>query len=434
MTPARRAITLLGAALLAVSLPPPAAAAEPDSGHDVTLAGEPITGGANWGDAIELASGGQYLDEFTESVLHYRIPRQIEGSTIHVGVTALGQGEDADPVQIEIGTWDGETCASNSISATASGYSNHLRSTHLATVPDFDDEDEDEDEDPCTSDEEIIMTVELNGDPEELRSLGEPVQLLIFEEPPPTNSDQLPEVSDGDDDWEEIGRDISGAESITPGTSFEDAPLLEPGTTYDVEIHPGQIQFFRMPLEWGQRLQAEAHFPEPVESLAEDLEDMGDGALMVLNPMRGSLAHSASFFSTGSATQLRVHTEPIQWFNREGSAATLAGDHHLVVSTGEHETGADFPMHYRLTTQTFGEADDGAPVYPDGHEDARPGFGASGSWAGGAAGQGWSGVLERIRGLGDNAAVVAVLATSALLMMGAGSWVMVRLLRRSEPR
>lgn len=440
-TAPHRSIAALLGALLVVTLPGSSAhASATDDPQDdqkdpsgVTLHGDEVRGGSNWGDAVELSTEGQYLDEFTDDTLHYRIPREIDDSTIHVGVTTFGQDGEGDSVQIELGTWDGEPCASSSISTSASGYRDHLRSTHIGTVTGMDVLEQDED--PCRSADEIIMSIELDADPDEARSIGEPLEILVYEEPPPTNLDDLPEAYDDMGEWVDIGRNIAGALEIAPGTSFDDAPVLDPGNTYDVELRPGQIQFFRVPLDWGQHLQAEAHFPEPSEQLSRELERMGQVSLMVVNPMRAALDSSAGSPSSRSTSQYRVRHEPIRWFNREWSFSTLAGEHILVVAADEHETGADFLMDYHLTMDTFGEAGEGAPEYPAEHENSQPGFsGGDGWWEGSTGSQGIVSAIERIRGLGENAAAVGALATFGLLMFATGSLVLVRTLRRGERR
>ncbi|GAA1187903.1 hypothetical protein [Nesterenkonia xinjiangensis] len=424
-----RTITAMGGALLLMLLTGPDAGAVEPAPDDVrpVLQGEEISGGGNLGDAVELSSGTQYLDEFSAGTLHYRIPREVDHSTIHIGVTTLGQDGEGDSVRVETGTWEGDLCSSDTISSSAAGFRDHLRTTHVAAGPPLDGGADG----ACGSSEEIVLTIELTMDPEDSRSVGQPVEILVHEEPRPVRLGTLP-PSDEDFDggeWQDIGRNVAGALEVTPSRSFGGAPELEPGSTYDVTIHPGETQIFRVPLDWGQRLQAEAYFPEPDEALADQLSGMGSVALMAANPLRAGLDHDSGAPSMSSSSQHRVSTGPIRWFNRESSHAMLAGDHFLVVTADQHDSGADISMLYRLTLDTFGEAGDGAPEYPEGHEDAWPVF------EGGEVTADRSGAdaLSRISALGDSSAVVAALATVGLLLLGTGIVVLVRVIGDPRP-
>ncbi|GAA3068405.1 MULTISPECIES: hypothetical protein [Actinomycetes] len=426
-----RTIAAMGGALLVMLLPgPEAAAAGEDTVQDTVqepvLQGEEITGGSNPGDAVALSSGTQYLDEFTTGTLHYRIPREVAHSTLHVGITTLGQSGDGDQVRVEMGTWEGDLCASDTISSSASGFLDHLRTTHVAAGPPLDGGADG----TCGSSEEIVLTIELNADPEDAVSVGQPLEILVYEEPRPVRLGELPPPDEGfDHDWRDIGRDVSGALEIEPGRSFGMAPELEPGSTYEVTIRPGETQIFRVPVDWGERLQAEAFFPEPDEHLADRLAGMGSVSLAVTNPLRALVDHDSGTLSTSSATQSRVSPGPVRWFNREFNYNMLAGDHYLVVTADEHDASDSLSLFYRLTLDTFGEAGDGAPAYPDDYEGAWPTFSGGEVTADGPG----TGALTRISALGDSTAVVAVLAVVGLLLIGSGSIVLVRVIRDPRP-
>ena len=106
---------------LLVALTAPEARADGDAGHsDVTLSGTPVSGGTHLGDALELSPGAAYTDEFvSDGELYYRIPRAMDGSTLHVSLTTDHDGgEEMDAYSIELSTWDGEDCASTTDSGT----------------------------------------------------------------------------------------------------------------------------------------------------------------------------------------------------------------------------------------------------------------------------------------------------------------------------
>lgn len=417
------------------------------------LTGQEVTGGANAGDAAELSVDAVYVDEFTGASLHYRIPRELESSTVHVGVAVTDEAgaEDLAGFEVELGTWDGDRCSSSSDFGSELDTRERLRSVHVAAGRDPEVE---AGEDPCGEQDELVLIIGPAGEEEDLQ--GHEFELTVYEEPQP--EDASAEEPDYDDlDWRDIGRDVSGAVSAEPGRSFAEATELDPGNTYDLSISPGEVQIYRVPLAWGERLQAEAFFPEPGDALSDQLSGMGSISLATLNPMRGIVSGDFDSLMSSMSTELRSATAPVAWENRFDSGAagaTLPGDYYLMLAADPHDDGEDVSLDFMLTLDTFDDAGVSAPAYPAGSEDARPDFSGQGGSGGGsensgsdgageaggaegegteAAGSGEDGELtavERIRSIGDHTGVVLSLAAFALLILATGSLFMVRAIRQ----
>ncbi|GAA1808530.1 vWA domain-containing protein [Nesterenkonia flava] len=339
-----------------------------------SLQGERVEGGANWGDAPELSPNAQYIDELSEEKLHYRIPRELENSSLHVALTTHNAEGEADWVEAELSTWHEDRCDRDSMIGTEFSTRDFLRTAQLVAYRDLEKE---AGEDPCAEDDELVLSVEFQGDDPE--TVGQPFEITIYEEPEAANQEDLPEATErAETEWTDMGRDPQGAVEVYGGNSFNNAPILEPGTTYDGDILPGEALVFRVPVEWGETLQAEAYFPEPDEELSENLSGSGiSSGLTVMSPMRGIIDSDFNSVWRNMSTELQVQSHEVRWNNRGSNQSDVEYTHHagyqyVVLVADHHDDGDSFTVPYRLTVATFGEASEGAPEYPEGMEDSSP--------------------------------------------------------------
>lgn len=428
----------LAGLLGAFSAPDVHADGGPDAGT-FSFDGTPVTGGSNAGDALALSPGAAYTDQFTDSTLYYRIPRELEGSTLHVSVSTHSEDvqDDWEAFEVSLDTWEGDSCASTTNSGMEMDTRERLRISHISSGTELGLDPDDEDS--CGEADELVLTIGPRWEDDDVA--GRDFELLIHEEPAAENAEQMEEDPDYNLSWTEIGRNAAGALDADPGSSFSSATPLEGGNTYDLSISPGEVQVFSVPLDWGQYLQAETFFPEPGQELADQLDSMGSVSLAALNPMRGIVDGENWPVSSFGDTEIRTATQPVQWNNRyeRSSGATLAGEYYLVVVADEHEDDESFPIDYLLTLETFDYdgAADGTPVYPAGYEDSRPAFGSEGD-EGSADAQteeqdrSEMTAVERVRSMGESTGIVISLGAFALLMMATGSLFMVRAIRRSQ--
>src|SRR5690606_2974545 len=99
-------------------------------------------------------------------------------------------------------------------------------------------------------------------------------EMVISEEPPVTNAEELPGAAPRSE-WQELqpGAPVG---DIVGGSSLNDAPRIEAGHTYSSEITRGEIVFFRVPVGYGQRLQALVEFPQPTGVFADTTSPVSD--------------------------------------------------------------------------------------------------------------------------------------------------------------
>lgn len=432
-----RTVAGLGLVGLMAAVTAPEARADGDAGHpDFTLGGTPVTGGTHLGDALELSPGAAYTDEFVgDDLRYYRIPREMDGSTLHVSLTTGHDGdEEMDAYSIELSTWDGEDCASTTNSGPVPETRGQLRTSHIAsgTTTDLDDDEED----LCGQADELVLSVGEDWEEDDLD--GQPFELLIYEEPAAEDaegSDEEPDYSDLE--WTEMGRNISGSVTAEPGSDFTDVPSVEAGSTYEASISPGELQIFSIPLTWGQHLQAEAYFPDT--GVVDSVDSV---SLAVLDPMRGLHEGEYEPLSFGDTTELRTSTDPVNWHNRydSWSSSTLAGEYYLVVAADDasSSTEEDTALDYLLTLETYEweDPETAAPTYVDGGADAQPPFGPNNEVAAVEAAEeeerAQMTVLERVRSMGESTGLVLSIGAFALLMMATGSLFMVRAIRQHQ--
>ncbi|MBW1601795.1 hypothetical protein JJV70_06655 [Streptomyces sp. JJ66] len=192
-----------------------------------------------------------------------------------------------------------------------------------------------------------------------------PVEIGYFAEPGLTGS--VPGPPPAPDDEEEAPTPPSGpAEQARGGTSFNDAGAIGTGVWKD-RLHAGESRFYRVPVDWGQRLSARLELPNT--ALAEDASTgyLSDGfGLQVYNPVRGQL-HDEGFASyRGKQTATELLTAPVDYGRRfadEGRGSSMAGWWYVQV-TLHQDLAAFFPDGAPVTLRTVvaGEAKE-PPAY-----------------------------------------------------------------------
>ena len=155
------------------------------------------------------------------------------------------------------------------------------------------------------------------------------------------------------------------AEQVTPGVWFDDAAELTPGETVAAEIVPGETQFFRLPLEYGQQLGAVI---EPVAE-SNDFADVRVGeqlAYTAYNEARAEvpLTRSNSFIGV-QRPEATGYAAPVLFSNRYGGAdgegspeATveklwLDGDQYFAVTFEKTFSQEEIDAQTQLPTLTY---------------------------------------------------------------------------------
>lgn len=321
--------------------------------RDYSAIGQPVVGTESAADAPAVQAG-DWVDALPASATRtYRVTREIADSTIHVGSTLRSDAAADDVLRIELTNEDGQTCGGDGVTAErAEGAL--LTASAIAS-------------DSCAEGDVLVSVERQNGvDPT-------PLELRVVEEPPVTDGASLPEPA-ASVSWEDPPSGTEG--EVVGGASFDDAPLLEPGTYTDT-IVPGEALTYQVEAEWGQQVVATVEYPEASGRLAEAIGPQGMiGTVAVVNPARaraglGSQASGAPSNQSlvGNAGQtLGNSTAPIAYRNREGSgavaASALAGRYTVVVGLEEDPDEENYLIPVTVRIGVVGEPGD-APQYAE---------------------------------------------------------------------
>lgn len=166
----------------------------------------------------------------------------------------------------------------------------------------------------------------------------------------------------------------TSTEQITTGSSFDDAAEIAPGQTYASTLVPGEVQAFRVPVGWGQRLVVRIDTPGLTPEQSDAMPGFRSMPVQILTPLRSSVDDSVdgaglpTSASLGDEPQTRyAATEPIAWASRlddEGSTAAIAGRYFVVIAA-DFDSTSSFELPFTITAQAQGEVR-GAPEYVDG--------------------------------------------------------------------
>jgi len=299
-----------------------------------TAIGKPVTGTPT-SQGAPVIGAGDWLDELgtTEDQLtkNYEVKREIPSSTLHVSASLRTIDSSGEKVEIDLATPDGTDCgldvnltqlsAGQLISAGASA-------SDITTFGDV------EAASPCTSADSIIATVVNDAS---TTTEPRPLEIRVIEELPVKNPDKLLEAAT-DATW--TPPPTGGpARKVTGGSSFDDAPLLQPGAYQDA-IVPGEVLTYQVDADWGQDVSATVDFPQAPTKLDEAIGNADMFARVdIFGPSReaagvngtaGSPTSQAFLFgSARGGQQFGIVTIPVTYRNRGGSqpqaGASLAG-------------------------------------------------------------------------------------------------------------
>lgn len=324
-----------------------------------TVSGEPVEGSLDVADAPTLGAG-QFTDTLAgeEQVRkHYLLERTSAGSLLTAGVTMRPERGGLGAFTLAIETLDGRHCGTRVGMPWSGGMGNSFGTAMVNSANHGMDG-------PCLEEESLVLSVEVQ--PGSGTIVGTPFELVVTEEPRPSNLAELPDDAPLPD-WHGIepGEPVG---EVVAGSSLNSAPLLEPGKTYSSELTRGEIVFFRVPVDYGQQLEALAVFPIPTGKLAETTGPVSDIAdIIIVSPTRGD-AHSTlsdmgglstrDFISTDRRSQVAATTPEVRWANSaagvRSEASAAAGDYYVGVSlTSSSEL--HLPVPFTISTQLVGE-------------------------------------------------------------------------------
>jgi Ca-activated chloride channel family protein len=156
------------------------------------------------------------------------------------------------------------------------------------------------------------------------------------------------------------------ARPVESGSSFNDAPVIGPGT-YTDSITMGETRYYRVPLRWGQRMAVGATFSVPGQGLA------GSMRLAFASPLRADLRpggpDTSSVLAPGLQNAVRGSTDaPVRFANRQSDDSTVQsytvdGDYFVILNPTYSLRPGETPMlGVTLTVEVVGTPEQG-PEY-----------------------------------------------------------------------
>ncbi|MFC5262906.1 VWA domain-containing protein [Kribbella qitaiheensis] len=331
------------------------------------LSGTPVEGGPQQEGAPVLAPG-LYSDKFgAEKVAkYYLIKRTIAGSTLRAGVSFRNPAGGSDVVEskTQLSTIEGDDCGWSyphnygSDEGLATGVASSWKET----------------QDECATADQLVLTVS-HGDKQ---LVATPFELRIDEEPPVSTTTGLPDEAE-----EPIWKSMPGStpREIVPGSSFPDAPLLSPGS-YRTTLMPGEVQLYKVKVDWGQRLQAQVSVPQLGAALDKAFDGIRYLDVNLISPTGDEVFATFAKGTPGGAykkvaltsrgTVHGVVSKEIRYLNRTGAnsyntGTSQPGEYYVLVTlTKKAEQPQPFAMPMTLTVGLQGTAGEGKPEYVNG--------------------------------------------------------------------
>ncbi len=226
-----------------------------------SVKGTKVTGADQLSEQAPLLQPGQYVDTYAKGSLqdgssnaagttkYYTVSLQ-KNSTLYVSATLVGPpstaglGSSTAAVKVTLRSRDNFRCddryESTSITSERHAPTTAVLSTDLARLGYVD---------RCPHEGVGIIEVERRGTAWQQQAL--PMEIVVRTEPPADSSGVAPGFTRAEPG---LAQPTFGVETpISAGTSFNDAPELTSGLTYTDTIKSGEDQFFRIPMQWGQR-------------------------------------------------------------------------------------------------------------------------------------------------------------------------------------
>ncbi|MFT4188083.1 MAG: VWA domain-containing protein [Aeromicrobium sp.] len=346
--------------------------AQTRSSRPFDFTGEPVEG-APEATGAPVIEPGVWLDALPSTgAKWYRVPRTVEGSTIHVGTMMLGAAYEAGTgahVSL-LPEPDGMSCDD----ASAYGATLGERAPILTASGDTWKSDP---ADECNTAGEIWLKVEGSGSGD---VGGHPISLYVYEEPPvsPDALDALPDEPESPA-WTALTPADDPEEGVVPGTSFINAPIVSDGS-YALDVNPGETQVIGVPLDWNESVQAQLDASLTAQ-IADAAAAGSDITIDVVGPL---LSESAvSFYGDqpedwsdpslvaaeeGDPLRIGAQSQVIAYRNRaqtdsEVEGAALPGVHYIRVTHNVRGDDANLP--YTLTIKTTDSGGDHAPAYEE---------------------------------------------------------------------
>lgn len=353
-TAARVAPVAAVAAALSVLAATPATAASPATATTTVTAARPaapadgggtpaayetaedakkIKGTAGSGDGPEITPG-TYTDSIGRGEKrYYRVDLDGKSSAFVSAVAAPKPGSRVDGtgegLKIELKAVDGSSCdgaTSPQFSAEGASYPIADYATRIIGA-----------DDECQTAGPYLFSVEREG-PATSDPARWPLEIRYMSEPGLKGGPRALPASPGEDPAdEETPAPVTSGEKRRAhgGTGFNDAGALAKGVWND-RVRPGETRFYRVPVDWGQRLNASVELGSG-SSTAEYPPTVYDGfGVTAYNPARGRFDDDVFVsYTPDESAQAAVYTPSVDYtrrFDYSDGTPCVAGWHYLAVT------------------------------------------------------------------------------------------------------
>jgi len=339
------------------------------AGRPFSVIGRPVAGTPT-ADGAPLISAGDWLDELgtTEDDLvnTYTVERAIPGSTLHVSASLRTATSSGETVDLKLTTPDGQDCGTDSAFTQLSAGQLISAGAAADAIGAFGEVTAD---DPCVASDTLVATVtdkatNLTG--------PRPLEVRVIEEPPVESTDGLPEPITSGSFKKPAGGTSAKA---VGGSSFRDAPLLEPGAYRD-SILPGEVLTYQVELDWGQQLATQVDFPKPGAQLAAATGNLDMFTRVdVFSPGRRLASNNAltgtptsQAYLPASELTTGIGNSPVTYLNRAETGAVkgsaLAGRYTVTVFLEEDPDGESYLVPFTMRLGVSGDVQ-GEPAYTE---------------------------------------------------------------------
>ena len=335
------------------------------------VSGRPVEG-TNVTQVAPILGAGQYVDAAPRrsETKFYRLRRSHKGSTLHVGVSARpAPGPAVSSIHLETKTLDGAACGYGLGTEVSYARTNPVVTASASSWDQFTSYEKE-----CQNSDEILLTLSQSDSSGQTLD-GVPVELVVIEEPAVDPEDDLPPQADSRPRWTDPPP--RPATDVTAGASFSDAPLVGDGR-YKSSLFPGEVQFLRVRLAWGQRLQAAVRAPRPTRGLAALTDNPQVLDIAMISPTRGKARATLSnvagqnqtFVDDDAAASARTTTVEVRYANRDAGSESqksvaVPGDYYVAVALGEDRDDQTYLLPIEVVIAVEGTAGAGAPRYAD---------------------------------------------------------------------
>ncbi|MFI7245595.1 hypothetical protein [Streptomyces qinglanensis] len=372
------AVLCLAAGVLGGLTAPPAWAAGTPRAYEPAADAQQITGAASSADAPEVAPG-LFTDRIRPGQEKYYALDLDAKADFHVTATAVPEPGSRvtfqDGLKVTLQNTDGDSCSEGSAAGNGdTAFPLAATASRLMGDP--------ADEDCRAAGPYLVHVVREEGDNSDPSSW--PLELSVMAEPGLKGGIPAPRPGAEKETDAHNTRPAppSGpAENRTGGTGFNDARALGDGVWKD-RVRAGETRWFRVPVDWGQRLYARTELPNSARRSGS-----GTGSryvphgfrMNVYNPARTPLYDEDFQGWDGDGAKFDRYSNPVRYENRFLDAASgtrFAGWYYVAVTVGP-DMATPFPDGTPVTLRidVRGRAQQG-PEY-DG-DAAAAGFGVSG--------------------------------------------------------